>query len=269
VDGDGGWRLTWEGPEKQDAVSVPAQVRASDQVGNVITTTRLFTLDEVPPTGLMPVSFSAAEGTHFDVAPTLVITWNAPVDGSGAVTTLLAIDQVSETIPSVPVAGTSASGELDASGDWYVHLGTQDAAGNRSTRHYGPWHVGLTDESTTFGERQQSIVVDGYLDVENGEWRTDLEFLDDDERPEDGLSFYKPRQGQSFYTTWDGGDFYMAWQGAWWDMDGRLWIYLDTKAGGSDQLISSSPDTNLPFDADYGVEITSPSTGTLWHYGSA
>ncbi len=267
VDG-GGFHLAWDGPEKQDAVSFPARVRASDRAGNVITTTRLFTLDEAVPTGLSPVTFSAPEGTHFDIAPTLTITWNTPVDGSGIATTLLAVDQVSETVPSVPVAGISATRELDASGDWYVHVGAQDAAGNKSTNHYGPWHVGLTDEGIDFGNRQQSIVIDGYLDVENGEWRTDIEFLDDDERPEDAPSFYKPREGQSFYTTWDGEDFYMAWQGAWWDMDGTLWIYLDVEAGGSSQLISSSPDTELPFDADYAVEITSPATGMLWHYNS-
>jgi len=260
------WSLTWEGPEGQEFVSYPGRVRASDQAGNTTSTERVFSMDEIPPAGLAPVTFSSPEGTHFDIAATLAITWNTPVDGSGVITTLLAVDQVSDTTPSAPVVGTSATEDLDANGAWYVHLGARDAAGNRLTNHYGPWHVGITDAGTDFGDRQQSIIVDGYLDVENGEWRTATEFLDNDERPENNPAFYSPREGQSFYTAWDGGDFYLAWQGAWWDIDGTLWIYLDAGAGGSNQLISSSPDTGLPFDADYAIEITTPITGTLWHY---
>ncbi len=257
------WELTWDAPEGQEFVSYPAWVRASDQAGNSISEARVFTVDNVAPTGLAPLTFSAPQGTHFDATTTLTITWNTPVDGSGTAIVLLAVDQISDTTPTQQVPGTTATVPLALSGDWYVHLGAKDAAGNQFTRHFGSWHVGtFGDSGTPFDQRQQSIVIDGYLDLEAGEWLTSTEFLDDDERPLG--SGQGSGERQSFYATWDGEAFYLGWQGAWWTLDGTLWAYLDTGPGGSNEAIGIA--ATLPFDADYAIEVASPTDGTLWHY---
>ncbi len=258
----GTWQVAWAGPEKLPFVSFPASARATDRAGNQKTTDFTFTIDEVPPGGLTPVTFSVPVETHLDSATNLGISWNAPSDGSGNITTLLTVDQITDTVPTGVVAGTSANRSLNASGDWYVHLGAADAIGNKTIRHYGPWHVGLTS-GVAFGAKRQSIVVDGYLDTAHGEWQPD-EFLDNDERNIGTNVTYSPDGQQSFYTTWSGDQFYMAWQGGWWDQDGTLWVYLNTGGGGSSQLISPVTGAVLPFGADYAVEITGPSEGRLW-----
>ena len=262
------WTLTWEGPADQSFVSYPAQVRATDHAGNVAGSSFQFTVDELPPAGLAPVTFSAAEGTHFDVATTLVLTWNVPIDGSGIVTTVLTMDQITNTTPADIIAGTTGSHLLDSNGEWYAHLAAVDAAGNVTMKHYGPWYVGI-DEGVAFGSRQQSIIIDGFLDTDNGEWQLDSEFLDSDERTIGSAVTYSPQGAQSFLTTWDANNYYMAWRGGWWTLDGELWIYLNTGGGGGNQLITPlalAPAATLPFDANYAVQITAPLTGTLWEY---
>ncbi len=255
----GDWSLTWETPEGQESVSYPGRVRATDLAGNVtLPQTRTFTVDNVAPTGLAPITFSAPQNTHFDTSISLTIEWSAPEDGSGTAETVLAVDQVSDTTPSVVVGGTTATVDLNADGEWYVHLGAEDAAGNQLTRHFGPWYVGILD--LPCDQRQQSIVLDGYLDLENDEW-LDTEFLDDDERP---VVENPNAETQELYATWDGEAFYLGWQGAWWTLDGTLWAYLDTGPGGTNQIPSIQ--YLLPFDADYAIEVTSPTTGTLWTY---
>jgi hypothetical protein len=250
------WSLPWITPLGQEYVSYPARVRARDRAGNATVDARVVTVDNLAPSGLYPVTFSAPQGTHLDARTPLTIAWNAPLDGSGSAFVLLAADQVSDTIPAEQAPGTGATVELGASGQWYVHLATRDQAGNQLTRHYGPWHVGTFDDpDLPFAGREQSIVIDGYLDLANDEWRDDREFLDDDERP---------RERQSLYVTWDGQAFYLAWQGAWWTLDGGLWAYLDLESGGTDQPLAGG--RVLPFEADRAVSVDGAQGGTLWTY---
>ncbi|GAB4423220.1 MAG: hypothetical protein Kow0031_01590 [Anaerolineae bacterium] len=258
------WAVSWEGPEGLPFVSFPARARATDKAGNQSSTSFTFSIDEVAPNGLQPVTFSVPEGSHLDAVTGLVINWNAPFDGSGTAQTLLAVDQLTDTIPTAVVPGVTAIRSLNASGDWYVHLAAQDAIGNKSIHHYGPWHMGL-NEGVAFGAKQQSIVIDGHLDVERGEWQLD-EFLDNDERNIGTNVTYSPDGQQSFYTTWSGDQFYMAWQGGWWTLDGTLWVYLNIGGGGSSQLINPVTGAVLPFEADVAVEITAPDEGRLWRY---
>ncbi len=261
VDGED-WELTWEAPEGQDFVSYPVRVRASDRAGNTTTLPRNITIDNLPPTGLEPVTFSAPQGTHFDAPTPLTINWHEPQDASGTAVSVLAVDQISDTTPTQEVPGTTATVPLALSGQWYVHLGAKDEAGNQFIRHYGPWYVGTLSDSEC-SQRQQSVIVDGYLDLANGEWR-DSEFLDDDERP---VVQNPNSETQELYATWDGKAFYLGWQGTWWSLDGELWAYLDVGPGGSTQPVGTGGAAPpLPFAADYAIEVDSPSSGTLWSY---
>lgn len=266
------WSVDWTGTPNQAFVSFPMVVRAEDRAGNTTTTPWLFTIDEIPPGGLAPVTFNAPEGSHFDTAQSLVINWNSAIDGSGVITTLLAVDQITDTVPSTAVAGTGAVRSLNDSGEWYVHLGAMDAAGNMTLMHFGPWYVGI-DDGVAFSQQQQSIQIDGVIDTLGGEWRLDKEFLDNDERTVGSNVTYSPNTPQAFYTAWDANSLYLAWHGGYWSMDGTLWVYLNTGTGGNSQFITpiaSAPTALLPFAANYAVEITSPLTGTLWEYnGSA
>ena len=262
------WSITWEGPEELPMISFPAEVRATDRAGNTAVMPFQFSIDEVAPTGIIPVTFSMAEDSHFDVVADLEIYWQPPLDASGVISTFLAVDQITDTIPVDEVSGLTAVHSLDSNGDWYVHLGAIDAAGNAKIYHYGPWHVGL-NEGLSFGSRQQSIIIDGYVDVANNEWRLDNEYLDDDERTFGSEVTYSPGGQQSFLTAWDANNYYLAWRGGQWTLDGELWIYLKAGGTGGNELIvplASAPAATLPFAANYAIQITDPLTGTLYEY---
>jgi hypothetical protein len=224
-----------------------------------------------------PFEKESPPGTHFDMPVQLRTTWRQPFDGSGVATTLIAVDQVSDTLPTLNVGtATSYTHPLSLPGDWYVHLAAQDGLGNQFTRHYGPWHVGtVADWTTLFQQRRQTIVVDGQIDVDwameewhriGWEWGI-FEFMDDfeptyigDLTPQAALDWWGR---QRLFATWDGANVYLGWMGAWWTLDGTLWAYLGTQAGGcTDPVVPMS--NTLPFAAEYAIEITSPTSGTLW-----
>ncbi len=211
-------------------------MRATDRAGNATVLPFQFTIDEIAPTGLVPVTFNHAEGSHFDAITDLEISWAPPIDVSGLITTFLTVDQITDTIPLDEVSGLTAVHSLDNSGDWYAHLAAMDAAGNIQLLHFGPWHVGL-NEGLAFGAQQQSILIDGYVDVANNEWRLDREYLDDDERTYGSEVTFSPGGQQSFLTAWDASRYFMAWRGGQWTLDGELWIYLKAGGSGSNRLI--------------------------------
>jgi hypothetical protein len=265
------WSLIFDGPEEMPMISYPAVVRVTDRAGLTYETAFEFTIDEIAPTGLNPVTFNYPEESHFDSITDLEISWEPAVDTSGVVTTYLTVDQITDTISTeaVGMGMTTAVRSLNASGEWYVHLGAMDAAGNMKAMHFGPWHVGLTDGA--FGSREQSIIIDGFIDVAANEWRLDTEYLDDDERTYGSEVTYSPGGQQSFLTTWDADNTFMAWRGAEWALDGELWVYINSTAGGSTTMIeplASAPSATLPFEADYAIMITDPLTGTLFEFSS-
>jgi PKD repeat protein len=190
---------------------------------------------------------------------------------------LVAVEQITDTVPTQAASGNSFSAELNANGDWYVHLSVVDGVGNRSDHHFGPWHMGADFRSVQSGAVNpnqvaaaapwaQSIIVDGILDRANNEWRPDVEFLDDDERSS---------RRQSLYASWDQQNFYLGWYGAAWILDGTMFAYFDTASGGARQAIGTGLPA-LPFDADYAVEVTGLTTGpsaspnavAVWRYTS-
>ncbi|MCP4361103.1 MAG: tandem-95 repeat protein, partial [Chloroflexi bacterium] len=242
------WSLTISFPADSEFVSYPAQVRAADKAGNNTIVYRIITIDNLPPTGLQPVTFSSDPGTYFSGPTTLTVTWNTPVDGSGVANVLLDSDTLSDTVPSSGVSGNSAVINLNANDDWYVHIGAVDAADNLNFYNFGPWYVGA------------GINIDGYLDLAHNEWRSN-ERLDENENCLSNGLF----DTQTLYTTWDNNAVYLGWQNAWWDLDGTMWAYLDTAVGGSSTAMNGDP---LPFAADYAMMVTGTDAaeGLLWAY---
>ncbi len=255
VSGDA-WSLNWNAALYQDYVSYPAQVRALDAAGNIALVERAVTLDSIPPSDAEPVTFSQPEGQHLDVVASCTVTWTPPADTGGAVQVLMSADKVADGVPATAVEGTSAVFSFNSAGDWYIHLITQDAAGNQTLRHYGPWHVrNLT--ASQFNQRRQSIILDGYLDLEHDEWR-ESELLGIDARS---------GNPQALYLSMDGQYVFLGWDGAWWALNGVLWAYLDTwysygtGTGPNGELIPGGLT-----GVDRAVEIDGPGDGVLWSW---
>ena len=256
---DGSWSYTWQPPAEQDYAAFPMWARATDLAGNVTVASLAPAVDNLPPGGLSPITFSPDEGSYVDGTATLQITWSTVTDGSGEASVLVGVDQISTTVPSQVASGNSYSASLSNAGTWYAHVMTKDSAGNTWLRHFGPWTVsGSTGESLPL----QSIIVDGLVDVQHGEWITTTERLDDDTRP--------AGQTQELYVVWDDSYFYTAWQGALWALDGTLVMYLDVQSGGTTDILNVGGNdlgiAPLPMSADYAVTVSGPNDGQLWRY---
>ncbi len=276
------WQLNWPAPTAQEFLSYPVEVVARDKAGNQSFQTLDLTIDNAPPSfgnvNFNPASGSTigASGSQASSSPAdsfinagrqpsqnpLTITWDPPQDGSGIANMLIVVDQFTDTVPgpSDLVTGTSYSPNLTQAGAWYVHMAVQDqhppSTGNTTIRHFGPWYVRNVDVACNL--RQQSILMDGLIDLDGGEWSLANEQLDDDERPQ---------TQQAFYANWDHAYTYLGWQGALWDVDGTLWIYLDISSGGSNQAVDGKAFPGS-FLADVAVEITGSTSadGFLWRY---
>lgn len=286
------WELSWKAPDDAEFISFPAKIRARDQAGNSTTDARSFSIDNLAPGGpdveefsayLGPLEKDAPPGTHFDFPVFFKVTWKKPIDGSGYAESLIAIDQMTDTLPSISIGPLVTYTQfLQTPGDYYVHLAVQDLVGNQFIRHYGPWHLGnVYDFTTAFKDRVQSIVIDGKIDAPSiqekallewqifgHEWGF-FEFMDDFELEPEGWDWWDP---QNLYVAWDGAAVYLGYQGAYWDLDGELWAYIGIHPGGSTQLATSSsgraPDettlSELPFEADYAMQIVSSDEIIWW-----
>lgn len=246
------WSLDWDLGLGQDYVSYPARVRAVDAAGNVSQVEWTVVVDNIPPTDLAPVAFSQPVGQHLDAGASLTVEWDAPIDAGGSTVVRMAVDKSADTTPDTVVSGESTTAVFTSAGDWYVHLLAEDAAGNQAFYHYGPWHV--RDLTTAlFGDRRESIVLDGFLDLAQDEWQeTDLLGVD-------------ARSGnpQELYLSVDGEYIFLGWSGAWWTLDGVLWAYMDAAVGGTNTGVDNAW---LPggLYADRAVEIRGPDEGRLW-----
>ncbi len=211
------WDGAWTPAGGGDNQSYSFLVRVTDKAGNATIEKRRVVVDTTPPDGLTPVSFNYPEGSYLDdITYSLVMTWTDVIDESGSSSVQVRVNQTSNDTPDSSDTPTSPdtnqhSAALDASGEWYVHIGATDAAGNRINQTYGPWYV--SDKDSTCQDRVKLLDFDGYLDIDGDEWSSTTEMLDDDERS---------GQTQQLYTAWDGTNVYLGWQGARWKLDGRM-----------------------------------------------
>jgi hypothetical protein len=254
------WSFNWKSPSAEPGVTYRAQIRAVDKVGNATTLTHSYIVDAEPPGGIEPLKFSIAPNTHLEgITNELQVSWEPAIDTIGPVTVMANIDQITNTVPVQVVDGLTYSADLDMGGEWYFHLKAQDAAGNSFLYHEGPWYV------STF-ETGKSIAIDGYLDLPNREWNDKTELLDDDERALAGIAPVQFKAERQFlYATWDSEAVYLGWRGAWWDMHGTMWTFVDAKAGGN-RLPPLPGLPELPFEADYAIQVSSATIGTLWEF---
>ncbi|MFN8485914.1 MAG: Ig-like domain-containing protein [Anaerolineae bacterium] len=113
---------------------------------------------------------------------------------------------------------------------------------------------------------QSSIIVDGRLDVERGEWTLAAERLDVDPRP---------ATSQSFWASFDAANLYLGWRGARWGVNGTGYVYIGTGGGGATTLwrgpevATPLAGKTLPFPASYLVYLAGPRAGVMRWDGTA
>ncbi len=153
----------------------------------------------------------------------------------------------------------------------YAHLAVRDPAGNITWWHSGAQAVTIDTPLTP----------DRYLtQLENGgqsalgeqamDWLQSGGSLLGIDRQANRISV---RAEQKLYTSWDEHQLALAWRGADWDLDGELFIYLDTASGGANVAYDpwgSGPQVNLPaaMQADYALRVLDGQSAQLYHYAS-
>lgn len=267
------WTYTWT-LQTEDWVTHTVTVGAWDLAGNLVTTTRVITVDNVPPQpiGVFTTTFTPTLGAvqaittgyWFTAEGSFGMAWDQPYDGGGIQGYSYMWDNVTDTLPAdMPFLFGESFEQGIASNDygvWYLHLRTFDHAGHSVVQHLGPWYVD-TQYTPSFDNG------DGVVGLDDNEHIEDEEFLGSDNRAGQG--------DQSFYVTWDADNkdvLYLAWQGARWASDGDLFIYLDTDAGGTatGYAYGYTQTYTLPFSADYLLWVEDDETWGLRHWsGSA
>ena len=241
---DGSWRWPWLLADLPDGETFSVSARASDLAGRTATDTQTVLVDLVPPqTVTMTLAYQNESGQTLPVsagdiltdAVTLQASWTASSDGSGIAVYQVGWSQSPTPVLSelTPYPGASthsqAVGEV---GTWYAHVLVADSAGNTSAQNLGPVYVDgqLTPDITAglgyHGWANEVCTLEG-VDRRLAQAHPDL---------------YAGKQ-QRFYTTWDTEALRLLWQGANWNHDGDLFIYLDTRPGGSDRLYNPYPDS--------------------------
>ncbi|MCP4128398.1 MAG: hypothetical protein GY753_15255, partial [Gammaproteobacteria bacterium] len=248
LDSSGNWSYVWK-PSSYDYASIPLRVKAVDSGGNAMVQSGTLLVDNESPSRIELTSLSPQAGSYITAPSTIELSWLQPYDGSGEVSVLIAVDQMTDTLPSSSqaVEGTSYSAQISGAGSWYIHVATIDGSGNKYSDHFGPWFAGtdgtLLQASTaqlTSESWRSSVLVDGFIDIANGEWNPETELLGTDPRP---------RRAYSLFSTWDADYLYIGWRGPMWGPMGTGRIHLDTIPGGTNMDFRIG--TTLPFEADY------------------
>lgn len=140
----GAWSLTWTPPVDTDAVTYAIAVRAVDTAGNVTIQLGIVSVDNWGPSTFAPATFSPDIGSHIQASTSVTVQWTPATDGSGSVSMVVAVDQQPNTLPTQVISGNGYTASFPTAGTWYIHLAAQDAVGNLTVRHFGPWYVGTS-----------------------------------------------------------------------------------------------------------------------------
>jgi subtilisin-like proprotein convertase family protein len=227
------WQAAWsldDGPLPDgDVLTITAE--ATDIVGHKTQLTQTVMADLVPPAPVSPAL--AYDGTPLStgdtvraLSPTLELTWPASSDGSGLagyrvrwLTQVTGTAQISESFQTTQLSAYAAGDGQQVS----AYVAGEDVYGQQSWQGIGPIYVDspLTPDYVWMGESGTP-----YL-----EWMTNgCTWVGTDRR----AAQYSARLGeQRFYVTWGMDALRLAWTGANWNIDGDLFIYLDTQPGGA------------------------------------
>lgn len=201
--------------------------------------------DTTPPTGLeltllaegqpLPPNRTIEETPN----PLLTVEWT-PASDPGGIDRYevrwyqhqggLATAVLSATLPATATRHDFQAGEAQ---ELTVQVSAVDSQGNRHTVDAGPVYVDFTSTPVLLGGGNAPYL--GWLDNACNLLGTDL-------RVEDSLDKLATlERRQAFHAAWDGSGLRLAWAGADWRTQGNLFIYLDTRQGGSSLAYSPVP----------------------------
>jgi len=243
--------------QRSDRRTIPFRVVARDALGNVAHAVQLVTTDTLVAAPALSANLPVTSW-QTNTTPTLTITWSPVTDAGGAVTRYAIIDQNPETVPATLVTVNQVSRALNAPGAWYAHVRVVDAAGNQQVVHDGPFGVNRT-------RTPSAILPDGWLDFDGGEYPIGMT------SSYDPYTAFKPAL---MLATWDANRLYLGFTGSDWNLQQRLVIYLDTRAGGRATSLGAAlpggePVHSLPFAADFALALTGPQSFTLFSSNTA
>jgi subtilisin-like proprotein convertase family protein len=252
----------------QEGAIYPINVRATDVAGRVTLITETLTLDVEPPTlGAPTITFDGApaiEGQTL-LTPTVraSVSLSETADGGGpadvwhgwtetytATQAQLRPYRPGSIILPLVEDFTATDGVAR-----YFHLLARDALGNTATARYGPFYHDPLGAPTYLSLSEPA---GPYSGQPYGGWRNDFCTLAgvDSRVVARAAAESALNQAQQFYYTWDHEQLAFSWLGADWDVDGDLFIYLDTRP---DQL----PDgQGLPYVRHGGNIAYNPYTST-------
>lgn len=258
------WRFPW-------ALTVPADgayaltVRAADSAGNVSEQNATVTVDVTPPDpAQITLSYVTANGTTQPLTPnqtvrdaqTLNLEWTASGDGTYLAGWGESATPESATLTpyAAPQLHSQPAGEARA---MYAHLIVVDPNGNRTVQSHGP----VVIDAASAPDFVSDLSYRGWLDTGCALLGVDRALS---RSAQAGAALRGP---QRLYATWNTSALRLAWTGANWDVDGDLFIYLDTTTGGAtaalDPYAQAAPSVGLPFGADFLVQMEDARTARL------
>ncbi len=239
------WRYLWRlGDGDPDGVTYSVSARATDLGGRTSQASVPILFDMQPPTEV-DISLAYIDLSGHRQALTarqvitdgkvLVVEWTPASDGSGVAGYEVDWSEsptATEGAVFIP-DGTiyEYSEPAGEAREMYAHIAAVDSHGNRRAHVAGPVYVDtpLTPDLLRAhlppGLRYRGWMGSGCTQLGLSRRIPDHAW--------DGASL---SQEQRFYTSWDDQALRLAWTGADWDVDGDLFIYLDTRPGGATQL---------------------------------
>jgi len=282
-----GWQ-PWEADLYAGSLIPPAgeaytlTARITDMVGHVAEATRVVWADATPPTDFdaalstinrQGVRQTLMPGDVIDdvLAPQLTAEWTAASDGSGLAPYQVrwvayqpnGTEQDARTVDVVtPRSDNLSAGEAQKLA---VEITARDLYDNETVVTVGPVYV----------DYQLTPVYVGPLPPTYQGWQqTACNQVGADSRVADmALLNASLNEVQHLYAAWNAEGLRLAWTGANWTIHGDLFVYLDTKSGGStmayDPYSTLSDTVTLGIAADYAIWVQDNDTATLLRWNGS
>lgn len=226
-----------------DGQSVTVWVRVTDIANRTTESSAALPVDiTAPQQGTITLSYQTATGatrqidanaTISDVrTPNLTIAWSAASDSAGIARYLagwsLNPTPDAATLTAYPATASSHTQQVGDVQRLYAHLIAEDSNGNQQISTIGPVYVDYEQTPAYISmDEGDNEPYHGWFDASCNLLGTDYRIA----RQATALTALSDLQ--QLYTTWDSTQLRMSWVGANWQVDGDLFIYLDTREGGS------------------------------------
>jgi hypothetical protein len=234
-------------------------------VPSPVVTLTLSVTDGITTTPVLP-----GDTVRNPVLTTLVMEW-APSSGASGIASYEAAWSQEATLPAPGAMTSYLPGDqlvheqtAHEASAWFAHLVIVDGVGNRTEQRAGPIYI---DAPTT----------PDYINPDDGLTPTVYRGWMESGCSQIGTS-QEASVEQKMYLTWDAANLRIAWVGADWDVDGDLFIYLDTGPGGAAEAYDpygSATSIGLPSEggnqlaADYLLVVEDATSATLYSWDGA